>query len=77
MRASHRCACAHTAQRDWKTRSRRHGEAFGGLAPQTKLQAPQIETWNTINQLSVCQFLECQAPPAQTQSPPQKREALY
>jgi len=41
--------------------SRRHGAAFGGLAP-------QIETWNTINQLSFCQFLECQAP-AQTQNP--------
>jgi len=29
--------------------SRRHGGALVGLAPQTKLQAPQIETWNTIN----------------------------
>ena len=26
------------------------------------LQAPQIEAWNTTNQLSFCQFLECQAP---------------
>ena len=39
------------------------GGAFGG-------EVPQIETWNIINQLSFCQFLEWQAPPAQTQSPP-------
>ena len=32
--------------------SRRHGEALVGLSPQTKLQAPQIEMWNTINKLS-------------------------
>ena len=32
------------------------------LAPQTKLPAPQIEIWNTINQWSFCQFSECQAP---------------
>ena len=25
-----------------------------GLAPQTKLQASQIEIWNTINKLSFC-----------------------
>ena len=31
------------------------------LVPQTKLQSPQIETWNTVNQWSFCQFLECQA----------------
>jgi len=41
-----------------------------GLVPQTKLQAPQIETWNTINQWSFCQFLECQATP-------HKRKARY
>ena len=29
--------------------SRRYGVALAGLAPQTKLQAPQIEMWNTIN----------------------------
>jgi len=34
--------------------SRRHGGAFGDLAPQTKLQAPEMEAWNTINQLSFC-----------------------
>jgi len=33
-----------------------------GLTAQTKLQAPQTETRNTINQLRFCQFLECQAP---------------
>ena len=32
------------------------------LAPQTKLQDPQIEIWNTLNQWSFCQILECQAP---------------
>jgi len=30
---------------------------------------PPIETWHTRNQWSFCEFLECQAPPAQTQSP--------
>ena len=29
--------------------SRRHGGDFVGLYPQKKLQAPQIEIWNTIN----------------------------
>jgi len=37
------------------------GGALVGLAPQTKLHDPQIETWNTINQCSFCQFLQCQA----------------
>ena len=37
--------------------------AFRGLALQKKHQSPQIETWNTINQLSFCQFLECQTSP--------------
>jgi len=32
------------------------------LAPQTKLQAPKIETWNNINQWSFCQYSECQGP---------------
>jgi len=33
--------------------SRRHGGGFSGLIPpQTKLQAPQIEAWNTLNKLS-------------------------
>ena len=40
-----------------------------GLDPQTKLQAPQTETRNTVNQWRFCQFLECQAAPAETQSP--------
>jgi len=33
---------------------------FGELSPETKLQAPQIEIWNTINQC-FCQISECQA----------------
>ena len=45
--------------------------AFGGLAPHAKLQAPKIETRNTMNQLSFCQFL-VSSPPAQTQSPPRR-----
>jgi len=32
--------------------SRRHGGGFGGLSPQTNIQTPQIETWNTIKQAS-------------------------
>ena len=35
-----------------RMQSRLHGGALVGLAPQTKLQAPQIETWNTISQWS-------------------------
>ena len=41
-----------------------------GPYPPNKAPRPRIETWNIINQLSFCQFLECQAPPAQTESPP-------
>jgi len=39
-----------------------NGEGFGGLVPQNKFQARRIEIWNSINQWSFCQFLECQAP---------------
>jgi len=54
--------------------------AFGGLSPQIKLLAPQIETRNTINRLSFCQFLKCEkflsiCPPTQTQSPPAKTQS--
>ena len=45
------------------SQSHRQWEALVDLASQTKLQAPQIETWNAVNQLSFCQFLEYQAPP--------------
>ena len=38
-----------------------------GLAPQTRLQAPQIETGNTMNQWGFCQFL--------VSTPPQKRKS--
>jgi len=48
--------------------------AMGGfwvlIPPKERSKSPQIETWNTINQLRFCQFLECQAPHAQAQSPP-------
>jgi len=43
---------------------------FGGLTPlkqsfktpQIKLQAPQTQIWNTINQWNLCRSLECQSP---------------
>ena len=38
------------------------GGALAGLAPRTKFQAPQIETWNTISHCTFCQFWECLAP---------------
>ena len=41
----------------------------GGLAPQKISKPPQIETQNTINQLSFCQLLECQAPPYKRKAP--------
>ena len=53
------------------------GGRFGGLAHQKTPSPPQIETWNTINQLSFCQFLECQAPPHKRKTPPQKRNYPY
>jgi len=34
---------------------------FRVRSPPNKAPSPQIETWNTINQWSFCQFLECQA----------------
>ena len=45
--------------------SRRHGRDLVGLAPQTKLQAPQIEIWSPINQWNFCQYL-MSSPPART-----------
>ena len=36
--------------------SRRHGGALVVLTPQKKLQAPQIETWNIVNQWSFVNF---------------------
>jgi len=40
--------------------SRRHG-VFGGLSPPKQSSKPQIEIWNTVNQWSFWQILECQA----------------
>jgi len=51
------------------SQSRRQWGALEDLAPQTKLQAPQIETWNAVNQLSFCQFLEYQATPHKRKAP--------
>jgi len=54
---------------------RRYGGFWGDSHPKQSSKRPQIETSNTINQLSFCQFLECQArphkpkTPAKTQSP--------
>jgi len=42
--------------------------ALVGLAPQTKLQAPQSEIRNTINQC-FCQISECQAPRTNVKTP--------
>jgi len=51
--------------------SRRHGGDWELSPPQTILRRPQFETWNTINQLRFCQFLECQAPPHKPKAPPE------
>jgi len=51
--------------------------ALVGVAPQTKLQVPQIETWSTINHGCFCQFLECQVPPSKRKTPPHKRKPPY
>ena len=40
-----------------------------GLGPKQNSKPPQIE-WNTLNQWSFCQILECQAPPYTNVSPP-------
>jgi len=45
------------------------GGSLVGLAPQTKLQAPQIETRNTINQWRFGQFSECQDPRTNAKTP--------
>ena len=43
---------------------------FCGLSPLNKAPSPpQIETWNTINQWSFCQFLECQSPRTNAKPP--------
>jgi len=49
--------------------SHRHGGAFGRVAPQTKLQAPQ--KWNMIHYKSVefSSIFRVSRPPAQTQCP--------
>ena len=55
----------------WRARSPvATGGILGLSPPKQSSNPPQIETRNTINQLRFCSFLECQAPPAQTQSPP-------
>ena len=38
------------------------GRLWWAYPPRTKIQPPKIEIWNTINQWSCCQILECQAP---------------
>ena len=42
---------------------------LGGLSPPKQSSKPQIETWNTINQWSFCQFLDCQATPHKRKAP--------
>jgi len=51
------------------TQYRRHEGFWWAQPPQTKLQAPQIETWNTIDQWRFGQFLECHAPPHKRKAP--------
>ena len=50
--------------------SRRHGGGFGGLSPQTNIQTPQIETWNTTKQVELLSLFRTSSPPTQTQSSP-------
>ena len=52
------------------------GGALVGLVPQTNLQAPQSETWNTINQWSFCQFLVCPATPHKCKAPRRNAKPL-
>jgi len=51
--------------------SRHHGGegVLVGLAPPNKAASPQIETWNTRNQWSFYQLLECQVPPHKRKAP--------
>jgi len=49
--------------------SRRHGWALVGVALPSKASIPQIESRNTTNQWSFCQFLECQAAPHKSKAP--------
>jgi len=49
-----------TKSRMWWSQSRRHGDMVV-TDPKTMLKPPQVEIWNTANQL-FCQFLQCQAP---------------
>ena len=49
----------------------RGGGFWGLIPPKQSSKYPQIETWNTINQLRFCQFLECHVP-APTQIPPRR-----
>jgi len=45
------------------------GRLGWGLVPPDKAASPQMETWNTINQYSFHQFLECQPPRTNTKYP--------
>jgi len=58
-----------TSRSKFTTQSRRHGRTLVGLAPLIKLQAPQMETWNTINQWSFVNFWNVK-PPCTKEKPP-------
>jgi len=61
-----------TAYRTWsEQQSRRHGELWWTYPPQTKLQAPQIEIWNTISQWNFCQIWMSSPPCANVKTPTQ------
>jgi len=50
-----------------------------GLSPPKQSSNPiqLVETWNTINQLRFCQFLECQAPPHKAKAPRRNANPPY
>ena len=53
-----------------------HGGLLGTKPPpKQSSKTPKIETWNTINQFSFCQILECQSLPHKAKAPLQKRKA--
>jgi len=45
------------------------GGILGAYPPKGSSKPPTNETWNTIDQLRLCQFLECQAPPHKRKTP--------
>ena len=62
-KANHELLSIWTPIKSWVNGSPVATRGFGGLIPPKQSSKPlQIEIWNTINQWSFRQFLECQAP---------------